>query len=120
MQHLAAAEALLSQNEDVQGTQVHRIDYEISVINRNQRNQSMPAPIRTGDHLKQPSSKWIDYSDYTDYDDYADASDYAHYSNEPVSGHWFQTQEPDPLPTDASLHFLSETGDLLTIEGRQT
>jgi hypothetical protein len=64
MQHLAAAEALLSQKEDVQGTQVHRIDYEISVINRNQRNQSMPAPIRTGDHLKQPSSKWIDYSDY--------------------------------------------------------
>jgi hypothetical protein len=120
MQHLAAAEALLSQKEDVQGTQVHRIDYEISVINRNQRNQSMPAPIRTGDHLKQPSSKWIDYSDYIDYADYGDATDYAHYSNESVSGHWFQTQEPDPLPTDASLHFLSETGDLLTIEGRQT
>jgi len=114
MQHLAATEVLLSQKEDVQGTQVHRIDYEISVINRNQRNQSMPAPIRTGDHLKQPSSKWIDYSDYDD------ATDYAHYSNESVSGHWFQTQEPDPLPTDASLHFLSETGDLLTIEGRQT
>jgi hypothetical protein len=84
MQHLAAVEALLSQKENVQGTQIHRVDYAICVITRNQRNQSMPAPIRTGDHLKQPSSKWIDYSDYTDY---GDASDYAHFSNEPVSRH---------------------------------
>jgi hypothetical protein len=35
MQLPAAAEAFLSQRENVQGTQDHRVDYEISLINRN-------------------------------------------------------------------------------------
>jgi hypothetical protein len=117
IQHLPEAGDLLTEKEDIQNAQDYQGDYAISVINRNQRNQSMPPPIRTGDHLEQPSSKWIDYSDYTDY---GDGSEYAHSSNERIPGYWSLTFEPDPLPIDASLHYLSGAGVLLTIEGRQT
>jgi hypothetical protein len=40
LQHLSEAEDLLTERGDLQGTQDHRIDYAISVINRNQCNQS--------------------------------------------------------------------------------
>src|SRR6266849_10083898 len=40
LQHLSEAGDLLTEREDIQGTQDHRVDYAISVINRNQRNQS--------------------------------------------------------------------------------
>ena len=40
LQHLSEAGDLLTEREDIQGTQDHRIDYAIRVINRNQRNQS--------------------------------------------------------------------------------
>ncbi len=40
LQHLSEAGDLLTEQEDIQGTQDHRVDYAISVINRNQRNQS--------------------------------------------------------------------------------
>ena len=40
LQHLSEAGDLLTEKEDIQGTQDHQVDYAISVINRNQRNQS--------------------------------------------------------------------------------
>ncbi len=110
----AVSEDLPSQREDVQGSQDHRDDTVITVINRNQRNQSMSATTQVGDHVEQSSLKWTDYIDYGDYGDYA---------NESVSAYWPQTHEPDPPPTGSSLQHLSEAGDLLTeqedIQGTQ-
>src|SRR5260370_169919 len=40
LQYLPEARVLLTEREDIQGAQDHRVDYAISVINRNQRNQS--------------------------------------------------------------------------------
>jgi hypothetical protein len=57
----AAAEDLLSQREDVQGTQDYRAD---GVINRNQRNQSMLATTQASDHVGHSSPKCTDYVDY--------------------------------------------------------
>src|SRR5260221_2820859 len=116
----AASEDLLSQSEDMQGTQDHRDDAVISVINRNQRNQSMSATTQVSDHVEQSSPNWTDYADYSDDIDYVD---YADYANESVSAYWTQTHEPDPPPTGAALQYLPEARDLLTeredIQGAQ-
>ena len=110
----SASEDVLSPREDMQDAQVRR---DAAVINRNQRNQSMPAATRVGDHVEQSSPKWTDYVDYSDDIDYAD------YANESVSAYWPQTDEPDPPPTVSSLQRLSKAGDLLVqsedIQGTQ-
>jgi hypothetical protein len=110
----AAAEDLLSQREDVQGTQDYRAD---GVINRNQRNQSMLATTQASDHVGHSSPKCTDYVDYADYTDYVDCA------NESVSAYGPQTYEPEPPQTGSSLQHLSEAGDLLTeredIQGTQ-
>jgi hypothetical protein len=40
LQHLSEAGDMLAEREDIPGAQDHRVDYAISVINRNHRNQS--------------------------------------------------------------------------------
>jgi len=108
----SASEDVLSQREYMQDAQVRR---DAAVINRNQRNQSMPATTRVEDHVEQSSPKWTDYVDYSDDIDYAD------YANESVSAYWSQTDEPDPPVS--SLQHLSKAGDLLVqsedIQGTQ-
>jgi hypothetical protein len=117
LQHPSAPEDLLTEGENVQGAQDHRVDYAIGVINRNQRNHSMSAPTQASDHVGQSSPKCTDYSDDSDYVDYAD------YANESVSAYWTQTHEPDPPPIGASLQYFSEARDLLNeredIQGAQ-
>ncbi len=111
LQHLSEAGDLLTEQEDLQGAQDHRVDYADGVITRNQRNQSMSATTQASDHVGQSSPKWIDYVDYTDY---SDGTDYVDYANESVSAYWSQTHEPDPPPTGASLKHPAAAGDLLS------
>ena len=117
LQFPSASEDMLSQREDVQNAQDHRVDYTDGVINRNHRNQSMSTTTQVSDHVGQSSPKWIDYGDDIDYTDYAD------YAKESVSAYWTQIHEPDASPTGASLQCQPEAGDLLTeredIQGTQ-
>ncbi len=71
LQFPSASEDVLSQRENMQDAQDDRNG---SVINRNQRNQSMSVTTQASDHVGQSSAN-IDYGDATDYRDY---TDYAH------------------------------------------
>src|SRR6266567_1308890 len=101
LQFPSASEDVLSQRENIQDAQD---DPNGSVINRNQRNQSMSVTTQTREHVE-PSSANTDYGDYTDY------------ANESVAAYWSQTYEPDPPPIDASLLCQPEAGELLTERG---
>ena len=105
LQNPAASEDLPSEREDMQDAQDHR---EVTVINCNQRNQSMPSTTQAGDHVEQCSPT---RSDDTDYVDYADYTDYVH---ESVSSNRSQTHEPDPPPAGTSLQHPSAPEDTLT------
>ena len=65
LQFPSASEDVLSQRENIQDAQD---DPNGSVINRNQRNQSMSVTTQTREHVE-PSSANTDYGDYTDYGD---------------------------------------------------
>jgi hypothetical protein len=111
LQFPSASEDVLSQREDMQDAQDDRNG---SVINRNQRNQSISTTTQASDDVGQSSPTWIDYDDYSGGVDY---SDYADYANESVSAYWPKTHEPNPPPTDVSLQYLPEAEDLLTERG---
>ncbi len=108
LQHLSEAGDLLTEQEDIQGAQDHRVDYAISVINRNQRNQSMSVTTQASDHVGQSSPKWSDCVDYTDY------VDYANYANESVSAYWSQTHESDASLAGTDLQLPAAAEDLLS------
>jgi hypothetical protein len=120
LQFPSASEDVLSPGEDMQDAQDDRY---VTVINRNQCNQSMSTTTQASDHAGQSSPKCIDYADYGGDIDYTDYGDYADYASESVSANWPQTYEPEPSPTGASLHCQREAGDLLTeredIQGTQ-
>ncbi len=99
IQYLSEAGDLLTEREDNHDAQDHQVDFADGIINRNQRNQSMSATTQVSDHVGHSSPKRIDYVDY---------------ANESVSAYWSQTLESDASLTGASLHHLSEAGDLLT------
>src|SRR6266516_1488876 len=63
LQFPSVSEDVFSQREDMQD------DRNVGVINRNQRNQLMPATTQAGDHIEQSSPTCTDYSDGFDYAD---------------------------------------------------
>jgi hypothetical protein len=98
----AASEDVLSQREDVQGTQDHRGDYADGVINRNHCNQSQPATTQVSEHDEQSTPTWTDYSDYS------------YYAHENVSAYWSQTHQPDLPLAGASSQYQLASEDLVT------
>jgi hypothetical protein len=74
------AGGLLDERKDNHDAKNHQVDYADSVINRNQRNQSMSATTLGSDDVGHSSPKRIDYTDYGGGVDYVDYTDYAHES----------------------------------------
>jgi hypothetical protein len=123
----STTEALFAASECEPYARHHEAD---SVINRNQRNQSIAAitesgvrgddlesvisrnhvlfaAIRTEDHDKQSSPHGTDYVDYTDYSDAGDYVDYTDYAHECISTNCTHSHAPDPLISNAALQLAA-------------